>query len=162
MIGSRPSAEKIEEVKDRICPNARFGVNSRKIDINTVPSLVLRVILFTITRAVGIQAPHEASKNHLLLAAECLNLTLFDWASAVTTYIKPQLTKCKRDGNKQFGYGSILVTFFLERLSIFRVPGGIVADPVLREPRLHRWAELMPRGGGGQQMSWKPEFFIWL
>src|SRR5699024_1748363 len=95
-------------------------------------------------RAAGIQAPHEASKNHLLLAIECLHPTLFDWASAVTTNIKRQLTKCKQGGNEQFGYGSILVTFFLERLSIFRVPGGIVADPMLREPRLNRWAELMP------------------
>jgi len=25
-----------------------------------------------------------------------------------------------------------------------------------------RWAVLMPGGGGGQQMSWKPMFFIWL
>jgi len=162
LTGSRPSAEKIEEVKERICPGARFGVKSRKVDINTVPDLVLRIVLFTITRAAGVQAPHEASKNHLLLATECLHPTVFDWASAVTTNIKRQLIACKRDGNKQFGYGSIIVTFFLERLPIFRVPGGIVADPVPREPRLHRWAELMPRGGGGQHMSWRPEFFIWL
>ena len=25
-----------------------------------------------------------------------------------------------------------------------------------------RWAALMPRSGGGQQMSWRPEFFRWL
>ena len=25
-----------------------------------------------------------------------------------------------------------------------------------------RWAELMLRAGGGQQMSWRPEFFGWL
>ena len=25
-----------------------------------------------------------------------------------------------------------------------------------------RWAALMPRAGGGQQMSWRPEFFGWL
>ena len=41
------------------------------------------MILFTITRSAGVQAPHEASKNHLLLAIECLHPTLFDWATTV-------------------------------------------------------------------------------
>jgi len=159
LTGSRPSGEKMREVVDKICPGAQFGP---KVDIATVPDLVLRVILFTITCTAGVQAPHEASKNHLLLAAECLSPTLFDWASAVTLNIKRQLTKCKHGGNKQFGYGSIIVSFFLERLPIFRIQSGIVADLVPREPRMARWAALMPRGGGGQQMVWRPEFFIWL
>ena len=132
---------------ERVCPGAQFGSNSAKVDIVTVPDLVLRVILFTITRTAGVQAPHEASKNHLLLETECLQPTLFDWATAVTTNIKRQLTKCKW-GNKQFGYWSIVVSFFLERLPIFWIQGGIVADLVPREPRLTRWASLMPRGGG--------------
>jgi len=63
---------------------------------------------------------------------------------------------------KQFGYASIVVSFFLERLPIFQIQGAIVADPLPREPRMARWAALMPRGGGGQQMAWRPEFFIWL
>ena len=100
LIGSRPSGEKMIEVMDRVCPGAQFGRNSAKVDIATVLDLVLRVILFTITRAAGVQVPHEASKNHLLLAKKCLNPTLFDWATAVTTNIKRQLTKCKRRGVK--------------------------------------------------------------
>jgi len=136
-----------------VCPGARFGSNSAKVDIPIVQDLTLRVVLFTITRAAGVQAPHEASKNHLLLVAECLNPTLFDWATAVTANIKRQLTKCKRGGLKQFRYGSILVSFFLEQLPIFQGQGSIVADPLPREPRMARWATLMPRGGGCQQMS---------
>ena len=119
LTASRPSGEKMGEVMARVCPGAHFGSNSAKVDIVTIPDLVLRVILFTITRTAGVQAPHEASKNHLLLATECLQPTLFEWAMAVTTNIKRKLTKCKRDGNKQFGYGSIVVSFFLERLPIF-------------------------------------------
>ena len=128
LTGSRPSGEKMGEVMDRVCPEAQFGRNSAKVDIATVPNLVLRVILFTITRTAGVQ--HEASKNHLLLAAECLNPNLFDWATAVTTNIKRQLTKCKCGGVKQFGYASIVVSFFLERLPIFQIQGAIVADPL--------------------------------
>lgn len=63
---SRPSGENMGEVVDRICPGAQFGQKSAKVDIATVPDLVLRVILFTITRAPGVQAPHEASKKPLI------------------------------------------------------------------------------------------------
>jgi len=85
----------MSEVMDRVCPGAQFGRNNAKVDIATMSDLVLRVILFTITRTAVVQVPHEASKNHLLLVTECLNPTLFDWATTVTTNIKRQLTKCK-------------------------------------------------------------------
>ena len=55
-----------------------------------------------------------------------------------------------------------MVVFFLEQLPLFQIQGALVADPLPREPRMTRWEALMPRGGGGQQMSWRPEFFIWL
>ena len=65
LTGSRPSAEKIGEVKARVCPEAQFEKNNAKVDITTIHDLVLKVILFTITRAARVQAPHEASKNSL-------------------------------------------------------------------------------------------------
>ena len=77
LTGSRPSGEKIGQVKARVCPEAQFGKNSAKVDIATIHDLVLKVILFTITRAAGVQAPHEARKNHLLLVTECLSPTIF-------------------------------------------------------------------------------------
>ena len=70
LIGSRPSGETVGEVKARVCPKAQFGRNSAKVAINTIQDLTLKAILFTITRAAGVQVPHEASKNHLLLATE--------------------------------------------------------------------------------------------
>ena len=108
------------------------------MDIHTVEDLALRVVLHTITRAAGSQAPYEETKAQLLLAAECMSPTLFDWATAVTTNIKRQLTNCKQIKLKQFGYGSILVLFILERLPIFQGQGAIVAKPVPRELRMAR------------------------
>jgi len=55
-----------------------------------------------------------------------------------------------------------VVSFFLERIPLFQIQRAVVADPFPQEPRMARWAALMPRGGGGQEMSWHPEFFIWL
>ena len=98
----------------RVCPRAWNGSRSGKVEIHTIEDLALRVVLHTITRAAGSQAPHEATKAQLLLATECMSPTLFDWATAVTTNIKRQLTKCKQVKLKQFGYGSILVSFILE------------------------------------------------
>ena len=135
---------------------------SGKVDIQTIPDLTLRLVLHTITRAAGSQAPHEEEKTQLLLAIEFLSSTIYNWAKVMTINMKHQLTKFKKGKLKQFGYGSILVSFFLERLPIFQRQEVIVPTPPAREPRMARWAALMPRAGGGQQMSWRPEFFNWL
>ena len=95
LTGSRPSSEKMEEVMARVCPRAQMGSGSKKVDIHTIPDLALRVILHTITRAAGSQAPHEATKAQLLLALECMTPLLFVWATALTIKMKRQLTKCK-------------------------------------------------------------------
>ena len=107
-----------------------MGSGSKKVDIHTIPDLALRVVLHTITWAAGSQAPHEATKAQLLLASECMSPLLFDWATVVTINMKRQLTKCKQAKLKQFGYGSILVSFILERLPIFQGQGAAVADPI--------------------------------
>ena len=88
-------------------PRGIKRIEQCEVDIHTVRDLALRVVLHTITRAAGSQAPPEATKAQLLLAFECMNPTLFDWATAVTTNIKRQLTKCKKAKLKQFGYGVI-------------------------------------------------------
>ena len=98
----------------RVCPRARTGSGSGKVDIHTVEDLALKVVLYTITRVARSQASHEATKAQLLLASKCMSPTLFDWATAVTVNMKRQLKKCKQAKLKQFGYGSILVLFILE------------------------------------------------
>ena len=90
---SRPSGEKMEEVMARVCHGAQTGTGSKKVYISTIPDLALRVVLHTITRAAGAQAPHEATNTQLLLASECMGPRLYDWATAVTINMKRQLTK---------------------------------------------------------------------
>ena len=62
MTGSRPSREKMDMVMVRVCPGAQIGSGSGKVHIHTIRDLTLRVVLHTITRAAGSQAPHEATK----------------------------------------------------------------------------------------------------
>ena len=40
--GSRPSGEKMEQVMARVCPRARLGSGSGKVDIHTIPDLADR------------------------------------------------------------------------------------------------------------------------
>lgn len=75
--GQRPSGETLDILMARVCPRAR-KTRSGKVAISTVDDIVLRTILFIVTRAVGSLANHEASKTHLLLALECLQATIFN------------------------------------------------------------------------------------
>jgi len=116
-----------------------------------------------VTRAAGCLANHEASKTHLLLALECLAPTIFNWAAAVTTSMKRQLSICRRGESKQFGYGSILLPLMLERVPALQLQ-DMVLDPPRgpRETRATRWAHVMPRGGGGRPVACGVYFREWL
>ena len=49
LTGTRPCMENMTMVIDRVCPGARKGSDSGKVDIQTIPDLTLRVVLHTIT-----------------------------------------------------------------------------------------------------------------
>ena len=75
--GQRPSGETLDQLMARVCPGA-VKTRSGKVGIPTVRDMPLRTILFLVTRAAGSLANHEASKNQLLLALECLQPTIFN------------------------------------------------------------------------------------
>ncbi len=51
-------------------------------------------------------------------ALECLEPKVFNWCDAVLSVMKEQLTKVKSGRSKNFGYGSILTAFALERIPL--------------------------------------------
>lgn len=118
MEGMRISKETLDALIARVCPGARKSSTSGKLQIPTVEDLTLRVLLFTIMRAVGSQAQHEATKTQLWLALDFFNSTMYDWVKVVSLNMKIQLTKCRRGETKQFGYGSILVPLMLEKVPL--------------------------------------------
>ena len=61
--------------------------------------------------------------------------------------VKGQLTRAKNGKLNKFGYGSIVVTFSLERVPML-APQSIPVDAGRpREPRMVRWVALMARHG---------------
>lgn len=160
--GQRPSGETLDQLIARVCPQ-EHKKRSGKVSIPTMGDMVLRTILFMVTRAVGSLANHEASKAHLLLALECLQPTVFNWVTAVTTSMKRQLSNCRRGESKQFGYGSLLLPLMFERVLTLQLQDMVVDLPSgPRETRATRWARVMPRGGGSCSVSWGVFFREWL
>jgi hypothetical protein len=86
---------------------------------------------------------------------------VFNWCDGVLGNMKTQLTKRKNGDLKQFGYGSILVSFFLERVPHLRlqVEWGI---PTPRDPRMKRWCDLMAQHIAGPIIKYNNAFFDWL
>jgi hypothetical protein len=123
--------------------------------------LTLRTILFTIAQMAGSYAPHMALQSYFQYAIECTEPRVFNWADVVLRSIKRQLTKCRRGELKQFGYGSLLVSFFLERVPVFRlqVEWNFLGP---RDPRMLRWCRLMARHVAGPIVKYDDIFFDWL
>ena len=100
------------------CPKA-LKFKSGKIAISIVRDLTLRVLLLTINKVVRSQVVHETNKLKFLYAIDCTTPMIFNWAEAMKINIKRQLTKAKVGNLKQFCFGSVLVTSFLEWVPLF-------------------------------------------
>jgi hypothetical protein len=160
LTGSRGGGLKMSEYCNQYCvPEAER--KKGKVAIWGVTDLTLRTILFMIARMAGSSAPHMALQSYFQYAIECTEPRVFNWADAVLRSIKRQLTKCRRGELKQFGYGSLLVSFFLERVPVFRLQ--VEWDfPGPRDPRMLRWCRLMARHVAGPIVKYDDIFFDWL
>jgi hypothetical protein len=120
LTGGRGGGLPMSEYIRRHCePDAEK--HKGKVAIRGVRDLTLRTILFTIARMAGSASPHMALQSDFQYAIECLEPRVFNWCDGVLRSMKTQLTKSKNGGLKQFSYGSILVSFFLERAPHLRL-----------------------------------------
>ena len=153
-----------ESVRDYVRRYYREGSQpgkDGKILVRDVTSRPLRTILFTIGRMAGSASVHAANRSYMQYALECLEPKVFNWCDAVFLMIKEQLTKAKNGRLKNFGYGSILVAFALERIPLLQ-PQHIALDvPSPTEPRMQRWVHHMSRHAGQSQISFSVTFFGW-
>jgi hypothetical protein len=66
-------------------------------------------------------APHMDLQSYFQYALECVEPQVFNWADAMLHSLKKQLTKSRHGYLKQFGYGSLLVSFFCKRVPVYRL-----------------------------------------
>jgi len=95
---------------------ARTSKKSGNISIKDMVNMPLRTILFTIARAFGNTSSHHATKGQMTYAIECTEPRVFNWCGGLLTNLHDQLMRCQTRKHKLFGYGSIPMYFFLERL----------------------------------------------
>jgi hypothetical protein len=132
-----------------------------KVSIWGLQELTLWTILFTIACMAGSTTLHMALQSYFQYAIECTEPQVFNWSDAILCSMKRQLTKCRKGELKKFGYGLLLVSFFLERVPLLRlqVDWGL---PVPQDPRMLRWCNLMARHVVGPIIKYNDSFFDWL
>lgn len=131
------------------------------IPIKYVESLSLRILLFTIARVNGSTTLHQALRVSMSLAVDCLT-TVFDWCTPLLANMKKQLTSIQNIQTKNFGYETILCSFFFERVPELR-PKVLSTISSQRDPQMGRWANLMKRLGGSEvpRTTFDDKFFLW-
>jgi hypothetical protein len=160
LTGSRGGGLKMSEYCNQYCvPEA--ARKKGKVAIWGVQDLTLRTILFTIARMAGSSTPHMELQSYFQYAIECTEPRVFNWADAVLRSIKKQLTKCRWGDLKKFGYGSLLVSFFLEQVPLLRLQvEWNISCP--RDPWMLRWCQLMALHVAGPIIKYDDTFFDWL
>ena len=163
LFGTRLSGQTVASLQQEFC-NDEADPNDKRIDIKTIIHPELKVISFTVTRLCGSAALHVPTSSQMRIAVDCFRGTIFNWCDAVLANIKGQLTRAKNGKLNKFGYGSIIVSFALERIPML-APQSIPVDVGRpREPRMVRWSTLMARHGieGADIVRFPSSYFRWL
>jgi len=86
---------------------------------------------------------------------------IFEWSTTMLLCMKRQLTESCRHTNNNFGFGTVLCSFFFKRVPSLS-PKETVQGHIASFPALCRWMVLMPRQGGGRtQEAFDNKFFDW-
>lgn len=111
---------------------------SRVGNINTrdVEDLPLRTILFTLSKLAGSATLHLENRSYMQYALECLEPKVFNRCETIFSLMKEQLTKVKNGKTKNFSYGSILVSFALERIPLIQPQHISLGVPGPRNPQM--------------------------
>jgi hypothetical protein len=157
-----PTGErKVEELIVEYCV---AGTNTRTswIPVNSIINIRLQTILSLIGWITGSTAHHKATRAHLNCALWCLDGHIFDWSTTLLEAMRRQLTDCRERTHRNFGFGTILCSFFFERVPCFS-PRMTVRGHLATFPAVCRWSALLPRQGGGRTVeSFNDDFFAWL
>ena len=67
-------------------------------------------------RIAGLASLHQASRPLMFYAVECMRPIVYDCSTALLSNMKQQLSDYKMGRVQNFGFDSILSTFFFERV----------------------------------------------
>jgi hypothetical protein len=151
-------------IAELIALHSEVGTNrlSSQVPISKITNLSLQAILLLIGRITGSATLHQASRTQMNFSIQFLNAQIFDWSTTLLECMKRQLTDCRQRTQRNFEFGTILCSFFFERVSSFS-PRVVVRGHHASFPVVCRWAVLLPQQGGGRtNESFDDDFFAWL
>ena len=98
----------------------------------------------------------------MIYAIEAMEPTIFNWVEEFLVTLKEQLTKCRWGELKKFGYNTILVSFFFDRVPHMR-PQVEFTNLRARDPHMLWWIEIMAHlSGVGSRVKYRTAFLRWL
>jgi hypothetical protein len=129
-------------IEDYIATHCIVGTEKvgTQLPIRESNNLSLKIVVLVLTRITGLAYLHKASRPHMLYSLECLQPMVYNWCTSLLANMKSQLTDYKLGRKRNFGFVSILCSFFFEQ-----VPG--------LDPRV----EIVPRGPHDPAMAWWTE-----
>ena len=110
-----PEPHNIEELIGLHCEAGTEKVGSQ-VPIHKIINLSLKVIVILIGWIIGSASLHQASQVHMHCAVQCLNARIFNWSTTMLDCMKRQLTECRIREHHNFGFGTILFSFFFKRV----------------------------------------------
>jgi hypothetical protein len=119
------------------------------VSISAIDSLAHHCIAAMIVRIYGSFATQWISGGQLLVLERVVAGEQFTWGLTLHEWMVAQLDRCQSTGAGEFSFGSILVAWFLEQVSMLR-PRVLLEMPGAREPRLRWWSTILLRHGGGE------------
>jgi len=102
---------KIEEYIDVHCVagNNKVGI---QVPIQAINNLILKIIVLILTMITGSTLLYQALMSLMFYAVQCTRPTVYDWCTSLLANMKSQLTECKHGSKINFGFASILRSFF--------------------------------------------------
>jgi hypothetical protein len=137
------------EIAERYCSGKNY-MSRNVVSISGLDSLVHRCIAAMIVRVYGSLATQRISGGQLLMLERVVvGRERFAWGLTLYVQMIAQLDRCRPTGIGEFAFGSIMVAWFLERVSMLR-PRVLLEVPGVREPRLRWWSTILVLHGGGE------------
>jgi hypothetical protein len=132
----------------RYCSRDDF-MSGSVVSIGAMDALVHHCVAAMVVRVYGSLATQRISGGQLRIMGRALVGEHFAWGLMLHAKMVGQLDRCRVADSGDFAFGSILVAWFLERVSMLH-PRVLLGAPGVREPRLMRWSWILIRHGGGE------------
>jgi hypothetical protein len=113
-----------------------------QLPIRAINNLILKIIVLVLTQIIGLTLLHQESRPLMFYSVECLRHIVHDWCTSLLANMKSQLTNCKQGRKRNFGFASILCSFFFEWV-IGLSPRVEISPHRPCDPAMSQWIEVM-------------------